>query len=222
MTKHFLWISLLLFLPLSASATGILSPDTSDTPFVTFNPTNSLVSEASCTGGQPHCYVGYFFGPNNLGLFLGGGGEIYDGMDINSAGGSYDIGAGASPNPPASGDYHAIVVDEEDNGEAVLGTLEAQCDFMSGAGYTGGNSAYQDCLSWLTANGVTPVESGTFTYPLATTDPLGVNGTLSTGFFGLGQVLGVVFASILVGFIALLGLGFGWRYIKKYITGRTF
>jgi len=37
-----------------------------------------------------------------------------------------------------------------------------------------------------------------------------------------GYVVAVVVASVVAGAIALMGLGFGIRHIKKYITGRKF
>jgi len=37
-----------------------------------------------------------------------------------------------------------------------------------------------------------------------------------------GYVLGLVIATVIAGLIALLGLGFGVRHLRKYITGRKF
>jgi len=37
-----------------------------------------------------------------------------------------------------------------------------------------------------------------------------------------GYVVTVVVASVVAGAIALMGLGFGIRHLKKYITGRKF
>jgi len=45
---------------------------------------------------------------------------------------------------------------------------------------------------------------------------------LTTAFTNTGTILGVVIAVVLVGLIALLGLGFGVRHLRKYITGRKF
>lgn len=41
-------------------------------------------------------------------------------------------------------------------------------------------------------------------------------------FSDTGTVLTAVIAVILTGLIALLGLGFGVRHLRKYITGRKF
>lgn len=38
----------------------------------------------------------------------------------------------------------------------------------------------------------------------------------------VGTVLVLVIASIVAGLVALLGLGFGIRHLRKYITGRKF
>jgi len=47
--------------------------------------------------------------------------------------------------------------------------------------------------------------------------------TSLTSLFGdVGVLLTAVIATILAGAVALLGLGFGWRHLKKYITGRKF
>jgi len=45
---------------------------------------------------------------------------------------------------------------------------------------------------------------------------------LSTVFTNTGTVLLASVATILVGLVALLGLGFGIRHLRKYITGRKF
>jgi len=45
---------------------------------------------------------------------------------------------------------------------------------------------------------------------------------LATAFTDTGTILTAVIATILAGAVALLGLGFGWRHLKKYITGRKF
>jgi len=47
-------------------------------------------------------------------------------------------------------------------------------------------------------------------------------GAISTMFTDTGTVLAVVIGTVLVGLVALLGLGFGVRHLKKYITGRKF
>jgi len=46
--------------------------------------------------------------------------------------------------------------------------------------------------------------------------------TLATAFTDTGTILAVVIATVVVGLVALLGLGFGVRHLKKYITGRKF
>jgi len=46
--------------------------------------------------------------------------------------------------------------------------------------------------------------------------------TLTTAYADTGTILVVVIAAIVTGLIALLGLGFGIRHLKKYITGRKF
>lgn len=45
---------------------------------------------------------------------------------------------------------------------------------------------------------------------------------LATAFANTGTILTVVIAAILVGLVALMGLGFGVRHLRKYITGRKF
>jgi len=45
---------------------------------------------------------------------------------------------------------------------------------------------------------------------------------LTTAFTNTGTILSTVVATVLVGLIALLGLGFGIRHLRKYITGRKF
>lgn len=45
---------------------------------------------------------------------------------------------------------------------------------------------------------------------------------LATMFTDTGTVLTAVVGTVLVGLVALLGLGFGVRHLRKYITGRKF
>jgi len=45
---------------------------------------------------------------------------------------------------------------------------------------------------------------------------------LSTLFTNTGTIVTVVIAAVLIGLVALLGLGFGVRHLRKYITGRKF
>lgn len=47
-------------------------------------------------------------------------------------------------------------------------------------------------------------------------------GTLSTAFSDTGTILLAVIGVVVTGLIALLGLGFGIRHLRKYITGRKF
>jgi len=46
--------------------------------------------------------------------------------------------------------------------------------------------------------------------------------TLATAYTNTGTILLAVISVVLVGLIALLGLGFGVRQLRKYITGRKF
>jgi len=45
---------------------------------------------------------------------------------------------------------------------------------------------------------------------------------LATMFTDTGTTLTATIATTLVGLVALLGLGFGVRHLRKYITGRKF
>jgi len=45
---------------------------------------------------------------------------------------------------------------------------------------------------------------------------------LATMFTNSGTVITASVATILVGLVALLGLGFGVRHLRKYITGKKF
>lgn len=45
---------------------------------------------------------------------------------------------------------------------------------------------------------------------------------LATLFTDTGTTLTASIATVLVGLVALLGLGFGVRHLRKYITGRKF
>jgi len=47
-------------------------------------------------------------------------------------------------------------------------------------------------------------------------------GALATMFTDTGTILAAIVGTILAGTVALLGLGFGVRHVKKYITGRKF
>lgn len=46
--------------------------------------------------------------------------------------------------------------------------------------------------------------------------------TLATLYTNTGIVIAATVATILVGYVALLGLGFGIRHLRKYITGKKF
>jgi len=46
--------------------------------------------------------------------------------------------------------------------------------------------------------------------------------SLASMFTDTGVILAAVISVILAGTVALLGLGFGVRHVKKYITGRKF
>jgi len=45
---------------------------------------------------------------------------------------------------------------------------------------------------------------------------------LATMFTDTGTLVGIVIAAVVAGAIALMGLGFGFRHLKKYITGKKF
>jgi len=45
---------------------------------------------------------------------------------------------------------------------------------------------------------------------------------IATMFSNTGIILAATIAVVLVGAIALLGLGFAWRHLKKYVTGKKF
>jgi len=46
--------------------------------------------------------------------------------------------------------------------------------------------------------------------------------SLTTAFSDTGTILALVIGAVLVALVALLGLGFGVRHLRKYITGRKF
>jgi len=54
-------------------------------------------------------------------------------------------------------------------------------------------------------------------WPIASTTD-----ALTTAFTNTGTVLTTVIGTVLVALVALLGLGFGIRHLRKYITGRKF
>jgi len=47
-------------------------------------------------------------------------------------------------------------------------------------------------------------------------------GDIGTMFTNTGLILVATISVVLVGGVALLGLGFAWRHLKKYVTGRKF
>jgi len=47
-------------------------------------------------------------------------------------------------------------------------------------------------------------------------------GVISSMFTNTGTVLTATIATIVVAIVALLGLGFAIRHLRKYITGRKF
>jgi len=46
--------------------------------------------------------------------------------------------------------------------------------------------------------------------------------SLAAAYSGAGTLLGNTVDVVLIALVALLGLGFGVRHLKKYITGRKF
>jgi len=47
-------------------------------------------------------------------------------------------------------------------------------------------------------------------------------GVLTTAYSGAGTILVLVIGTVLTALVALLGLGFGVRHLRKYVTGRKF
>jgi hypothetical protein len=45
---------------------------------------------------------------------------------------------------------------------------------------------------------------------------------LSTAFSDTGTILAAVIGTIVAAVVALLGLGFGIRYVRKHVTGHKF
>jgi hypothetical protein len=45
---------------------------------------------------------------------------------------------------------------------------------------------------------------------------------LASAFSDTGYLLGVILVAVVAGTIALMGLGYGIRHVKKWITGRRF
>jgi len=46
--------------------------------------------------------------------------------------------------------------------------------------------------------------------------------TLTTAFSDTGTILVTVIATVVTAIVALMGLGFGIRHLRKYITGKKF
>jgi len=45
---------------------------------------------------------------------------------------------------------------------------------------------------------------------------------LTANFTSTGTIIALVLATVVAGVIALMGLGYGIRHLRKYITGRKF
>lgn len=45
---------------------------------------------------------------------------------------------------------------------------------------------------------------------------------ISTAFTGAGTILTATISTVVVALVALMGLGFAIRHLRKYITGRKF
>lgn len=45
---------------------------------------------------------------------------------------------------------------------------------------------------------------------------------ISSMFSDTGTILTATIATVVLAAVALLGLGFAWRHLKKYVTGRKF
>lgn len=45
---------------------------------------------------------------------------------------------------------------------------------------------------------------------------------LTSAFSDTGYLLGIILVAIVAGTVALMGLGYGIRHVKKWITGRRF
>jgi len=54
-------------------------------------------------------------------------------------------------------------------------------------------------------------------WPIAST-----TATLNTAFTDTGTILVLVIATIVTALVALMGLGFGIRHLRKYISGKKF
>lgn len=48
------------------------------------------------------------------------------------------------------------------------------------------------------------------------------NTILASAFSDTGYLLGVILVAVVAGTIALMGLGYGIRHVRKWITGRRF
>jgi len=53
-------------------------------------------------------------------------------------------------------------------------------------------------------------------------DAASTSAQLTTAFSSTGVILLLVISTVLVAVVALLGLGFGVRHLRRYITGRKF
>jgi len=45
---------------------------------------------------------------------------------------------------------------------------------------------------------------------------------MSNVFLNMGNILEEVLPTILIAAVGLVGLGFAWRHLKKYVTGKKF
>jgi len=45
---------------------------------------------------------------------------------------------------------------------------------------------------------------------------------MDTAFTATGAILNSVLGTILIAAVGLVGLGFAWRHLKKYVTGKKF
>ncbi len=206
-------LSLLLLVPGVASATGIVSPDSGNTIDFTVTAPDTINYEAACGALDPSpCYVGYIFGPGTGGAyFYGGGGEPYGGANLadwasgNTS--SPSLSGSNSPDPDLEGDYHVYLIDDNSNGGAGEGGVDAACNYTGGAGSATGET---DCLAFITGNGMT-YTSGTFTYPAPAEE-------VSNPFSGLIDTADSGFTNT-TGFSMAAGVGFASDNVIKLFIG---
>lgn len=102
---------------------------------------------------------------------------------------------------PSDGTY--TVVSTDDSCEATLAAAE-------------GGAGYVDSAEWVVG------EEEEVGGPLGSFGAASVASALTDNYSSLGGTMAVVIAAVVLGIVALLGLGFGIRYLRKYITGRKF